>query len=132
MERGGYYSVDSLSGVYALVVADVRDTQAMLRAVLEYCGALVATADTAEAALASMKQVKPDVLVVSLALPHDDALRLLRAVRALKPEEGGTVPVVALSEGALEPRGPRFSVYLSQPFDPWELCRTISTLVLVG
>jgi CheY-like chemotaxis protein len=130
MGRGGYYSVDSLGGIYTLVVDNEPTTRAMLTGVLQYCGALVAARESIEAALDAMKHVKPDVVVVTVAASTDDAYELCRCVRALKPEAGGTVPLVAVGDGPRQESGRGFDAYLPKPFDPWELCRVIANLVL--
>jgi CheY-like chemotaxis protein len=131
MGRGGYYAVDSLSGIYTIVVDHDPRARATLIAVLQYCGALVTGAESSRIALESMRQVKPDVLVVALTMPEREGYGLIRDVRALKPEDGGVVPIVALSEDALPDTSPRgFDAHLARPFDPWALCRVISNLVV--
>jgi CheY-like chemotaxis protein len=131
MARGGFYSVDSLRGVHVLVVHHEADCRDLLTAVLNYCGALVTAVDSPEAALSVMALIKPDVLVVDLARRDKDGHWLIRQVRSLKPEDGGVVPVVALSpsQGAAGLEGAAaagFVACLGKPLDPWQLCRVVS------
>ena len=99
--------------------------------ILSYCGALVTPLASPAEALNVMRQVKPDVLVVTLAQSGD--LAFIRLVRALKPEEGGVVPAIAVgsadspSDDTVRARG--FQASLRKPLDPWALCRIVSELV---
>jgi CheY-like chemotaxis protein len=131
MSCGGFYSVDSLRGVWIVVVdADPRGRGALVD-ILTYCGALVTPVASGREALDVMRQVKPDVLVITCA--EDLAADFLPRVRSLKPEEGGVVAAIAIGrslEGdAARARG--FQAHLRTPLDPWELCRTVSNLMSV-
>jgi CheY-like chemotaxis protein len=132
MGRGGYYSVDSLGGVYVLVVDNDAGARAMLTSVLQYCGALVTAVGSELEALDCMAHVKPDVLVVSLSGVDGEGHGLVHRVRALKPEDGGVVPIVVVSERRPEQTGRGFDAHLPRPFDPWALCRLVSQLVVTG
>ena len=131
MARGGFFAVDSLTSVHALVVDDDDSFREVLVSLLRYCGALVTAVATADDALTAMGQVKPDVLVVTIT-PARRTVSLVRHVRARKPEDGGNAPIVAvLREGARDvPEG--VNVYLTEPLNPWELCREIATLLATG
>ena len=126
MSSSGFFSVDSLVGIHALVADDDPGFRDTLVSLLRYCGALVTPLTTTEEALIAMDQVKPDVIVCTAgggtgALP--------RRVRQRKPEDGGVVPIVAVlrDDGVLVPEGA--SAHLTEPISPWELCRAVSTLV---
>jgi CheY-like chemotaxis protein len=129
MPGGGFFSVDSLRGVWILVVdVDPRGRQTLVE-ILTYCGALVTSIASVDEAVGVMRQVKPDVLVV--ASPDDDDF--IRRVRGLKPEDGGVVPAIAVAreidDDAARARG--FQAHLRTPLDPWELCRLVSSLMTV-
>ena len=132
MSRGGYFSVESLRGVWILVVDGDPHGRRTLVEILSYCGALVTPVTSGAEALAVMRQVKPDLLIVALTAADD--LAFIRQVRALKPEDGGVVPAVAIARvdevddvsGARE-----FQAYVSTPLDPWSLCRLVSNLMTV-
>ena len=132
MGRSGIYSVDSLSGIYVLVVDGDKERRALICGVLRYCGALVTPVETPQAALGVMDLLKPDVLIVDFSVPTDAPLGFIRSVRALKPEEGGMVPAVAVGDdpdsGTLA-RSRGFDAYVVKPVDPWELCRVIAGLL---
>lgn len=132
MPHGGFFSVDSLRGVWALVVDSNPRGRETLREILAYCGALVTPIASVNDALAVMRQVKPDVLIVALA--DDDGYGFIRGVRNLKPEDGGVVPAIAIAREADDDLV-RLSGYqgcLRTPLDPWELCRLVSSLMTVS
>lgn len=131
MSRGGYFSVDSLKGVHVLVADDDALARDTVRDILEYCGALVIAVGSAAEALASMRLIKPDLLVTKLALPDDDGFSLLRQVRALKPEAGGEIPVIGVGGTAADRErclAHGFQAHFTWPLNPWEFSRTIAGL----
>lgn len=135
MSRGGYFSLDSLKGVHVLVADDDPLARDVVRDILEYCGALVIAVESAGDALASMRLIKPDLLVTKLTLPDDDGFALLRQVRALKPEAGGEIPVVGVGgTGADRERclAHGFQAHFTWPLNPWEFSRTIAGLTDAG
>jgi CheY-like chemotaxis protein len=132
MGRGGTYSVNSLSGFYAIVVDSDKERRTRVSGILRYCGALVSPVETPDAALAIMLLLKPDVVVVDFTRPDDGGLAFIRSVRALKPEEGGVVAAVAVGDGGANgqlARSRGYDAYLAKPLDPWELCRIVSNLL---
>jgi CheY-like chemotaxis protein len=132
MARGGFFAVDSLASVHVLVVDDDAAFRDVLASLLRYCGALVTAVTTPEEALMAMGQVKPDALVITIA-PDGRNVSLARRVRARKPEDGGNAPIVAvLREGAHDDVPEGINVHLTEPLNPWELCRVISTLLATG
>jgi CheY-like chemotaxis protein len=131
MARGGFFAVDSLTNVHVLVVVDddasFRD---VLVALLRYCGALVTAVGTLEEALMAMDQVKPDIVVFTVGGTRVPATALPRRVRARKPEDGGNVPIVVILREGAEPTPPEgVNAHVTEPVNPWELCRLISTLL---
>jgi CheY-like chemotaxis protein len=135
MAAQGFFSMDSLVGVHALVVDADQACRDLLSAILRYCGALVTTTTSANEALNVMSIAKCDVIVVDLALRGDRGVDLIRRVRGLKPEQGGVVRAIALS-GQDQDREAAvmagFDAHLTKPIEPWTLCRLVSTLVLGG
>jgi CheY-like chemotaxis protein len=129
MGRGGYFAIDSLHGVYVLVVDAERDSGVLLSSIFRYAGAFVVTVAAPAAALDAMKHVKPDALVVNVPSSQDGET-FTDVVRSLKPEAGGVLPIVAI---ATTPRDRArlldagFSAVLIAPVDPWELCRLVAS-----
>jgi len=56
-------ALQELAGVHVLVVEDTDDSREMLRIALEYCGALVTTAESVEKAKRILETLRPHVLV---------------------------------------------------------------------
>ena len=132
MGRGGYYSMDSLNGIYALVVDSDKERRTLVAGILRYCGALVTPVETAAEAFTVMELIKPDVAVVDFTQPEDGGLDFIRSVRALKPDDGGVVAAIAVGDGDANgalARSRGYDAYVTKPLDPWELCRVVSALL---
>jgi len=131
MGRGGVFSVDSLSGIYVVVVDGQKDRRALLAGILRYCGAFVTPVETPDNAFAVMDILKPDAVVVDFSATEGVAVEMLERLRT--QEDAGRVVVVAVGESGLSDlaRDRGFDAYVEKPFDPWELCRVISTLMTI-
>jgi CheY-like chemotaxis protein len=125
-------SSGALVGLHVLVVDDNADARELFKMILEYAGALVTVAETAEQALRFFDHVVPDILVSDISMPTRDGLWLIGQVRARSPERGGSVPAIAVT--ALPEQEPRvtlaagFQGHLRKPVDPWEFCRAVESL----
>ena len=135
MAAEGFFSVDSLAGVHALVVDHEQACRDLLSSILRYCGALVTATASSKEALNVMSIAKCDVVVVDLALRGETGTDVIRRIRRLKPEKGGVVRAIAVS-GRSQDRDAAvaagFDAHLTTPIEPWALCRLVSTLVLEG
>jgi len=132
MVAEGFFSVDSLVGVHALVVDADQECRQLLSSILRYCGGLVTTTASAPEALKVMSVAKCDVLIVEVALPGESGVALIRRVRALKPDDGGVVRAIALSAGSADrddALAAGFDAHLTKPIEPWAMCRLVSALV---
>ncbi|MFH5926685.1 hybrid sensor histidine kinase/response regulator [Roseomonas xinghualingensis] len=90
-----------------LVVDDVATNRLVARALLERAGHLaeLATggAEAIEAVSRAARGGQPfDLVLMDLAMPGMDGLEATRRLRALLPEDGGRVPVVALTAGVFD------------------------------
>lgn len=120
-------ALNDLAGVHVLVVEDTDDSREMLRVALEYCGALVTTASSAEEAKRILATLRPHVLVSDIAMP-DDGVELIREVKTVAQSRGIHIPAIAVTAY----RGRReellaegFAELVEKPLDPIELCGTI-------
>jgi CheY-like chemotaxis protein len=120
-------ATNDLAGVHVLVVEDTDDSREMLRVALEYCGALVTTAASAEEARRVLDTLRPHVLVSDIAMP-DDGLELIREVKTVAQTRGIRIPAIAITAY----RGRReellaegFVKLVEKPLDPIALCGTI-------
>ncbi len=85
----------------ALVAEPDPETRSELRQLLEGEGWEVVEADAGEAARARIAERRPDLLLVNMEQPEAEGFALLRELR--KSPGGRDVPVVALTEGSLDP-----------------------------
>jgi PAS domain S-box-containing protein len=123
----------SLSGIKVLVVDDDEDAREMLRAALNSYGAEVITTPGASQALDAIASENIDVLVSDINMPEIDGYELIRRVRAMKPEQGGRIPAVALTayaraEDRLRALQSGYQTHVPKPVEPAELEVVVATL----
>ncbi len=122
-----------LKGLRVLVVDDEEDVRELLTIALAQSGAEVRTAATVRAALEILSQWKPNVLVSDIAMPSEDGYDLIRAVRALESEKGGTIPALALTgyasaEDAARSRLAGYQTHVAKPVAPSDLVLAVASL----
>jgi CheY-like chemotaxis protein len=125
--------LDTLTGLYVLVVDPHPEPRRVLSSLLRYGGALVTAVDSVTAALETMRLVKPDLVVVDLGVSGSAGWDLIAALRALKPERGGMVPVIAIGNSpdlGDDARARGFDGFLVQPVDRPTLAQLAMRLVL--
>ena len=119
-----------LRGVHVAVVGDDGDALEFLSQTLRYHGALVTIHDSARSVLRLMQLLRVSVVVVDLAEVTDVSLKLIRPIRSLPPDEGGSVPVIVLYTGPtdVEPRIVAEDVdsIVRKPVQATELARTVA------
>ena len=81
-----------LAGVRVVAVDDDADARKLLETVLTRCHAKVTMTSTAAEALEAVRRERPDVLLSDVEMAGEDGYGLIAKVRALPPEEGGTLP----------------------------------------
>lgn len=123
----------TLRGLRVLVVDDDADARDLFTRGLEQCEAQVAAVESAEAALAALEGWKPDVLVSDIGMPKESGHVLIRKVRRLTREQGGTIPALALTAyaGADDVKlalSAGFQAHVAKPVEPVELARAIAQL----
>jgi len=119
--------MEDLRGIHVLVVEDDDDSREALRLVMEYCGAFVMAAASAEEAKRRLRIFRPHVLVTDIGMPGD-GLALFREVKAMCSETGVRVPAIAITayqrrRDELMDEG--FVEVFEKPFDPMELCGAV-------
>jgi CheY-like chemotaxis protein/two-component sensor histidine kinase len=123
----------SLEAVRVLIVDDDRDTLEVVKQLLEQAGAEVTAATSAEEALAALRRTPHDVLLSDIGMPGQDGYELIRRVRTLAPEQGGTVPAAALTAFAQgdhrqQALSAGYQLYLPKPIEPSELTAAVARL----
>ena len=122
-----------LSGVRVLVVDDQPDARELVARMLRECKAEVIEAADAREALQLVERHRPTVMVSDIGMPDVDGYELLKRVRALGSERGGTVPAIALTAFARSEDRTRalhrgFQVHVSKPVEPAELIATVASV----
>jgi len=112
-----------------LVVDDELKIARLIRDYLEQAGFVVATASDGKGAIAAARQLKPDLIVLDLGLPHVDGLDVIRALR-----QGSNVPVVVVTARADEADrvvGLELGAddYVVKPFSPKELVARVRAVL---
>ena len=138
LNRNGHNALDSgiskrLDGMKILLVDDDVDTIAVMRVILEGNGAEVMTAESGKGALQAINLSVPDVLVCDIGMAEMDGYEVIKMVRALAPENGGTMPALALTayarpEDKVLALTSGFQMHLSKPTEPPELIAALATL----
>jgi len=123
----------TLDGLRVLLVDDDADTREAIYAVLKECGAEVSAFACAPEALAALRREVPDVLVSDIAMPGMDGHLLMRRIRELAAERGGSIPAIALTAYASPADRTLallagYQVFLPKPFDPAELVALVAKL----
>jgi signal transduction histidine kinase len=123
-----------LEGTRVLVVDDDPETREVVRAILESAGALVATAASAEATRAVLRQSKPDVLIADIGMPQEDGYSLIRSVRGGGADLSCDMPAIALTahvrpEDVEEAMSSGFQAHLSKPIDPSKLLSAVASTI---
>ena len=123
----------TLDGLRVLVVEDEADTREWLSTVLETCGARVIAVDSVDEAMLALETERPDILVSDVGLPGEDGYGLIRKIRELEPQRGGTIPAVALTayarvEDYQEAIAAGFQLHVAKPIRAAELIAIVTSL----
>ena len=121
--------VKGLDGIQVLLVDDDEDVRTVMQLILESQGAVVVPASNAEAALALLATMKPDVLVSDIRMPRHDGWWLVNEARSRGHLDG--VPTLAVTGFDLKLQqldGAAFDEYLRKPVDRDHLCMTVQRL----
>lgn len=121
----------SLDGLRLLIVDDEVDFRELVTTMLGHYGAVVKVAASAGEALLHLENWKPDVLVADIGMPDEDGYGLIRKVRALSADRGGSTPAVALTaytraEDRLRALSAGYHVHLAKPITGPELAAAVA------
>ncbi|MCC5663994.1 PAS domain S-box protein [Nostoc sp. CHAB 5784] len=123
-----------LNGVKVLLVDDERDTRELIAFILEQSGAVVTQAASAMEALRIMPEFQPNLLLSDIGMPQVDGYMLMRQIRAMSQEMGGTIPAIALTAYAAEADYQQaiaagFGQHITKPVEPAKLLQAIANLI---
>jgi PAS domain S-box-containing protein len=122
----------ALTGISILIVDDDADSREILAEILGGFGALVATAESSQEALASVARSAPDVLISDIAMPGEDGFSLVRALSRHVAERNQRVLPIALTglSGAQHRQqalDAGFAMCMNKPLDPIQLVDYIAS-----
>jgi CheY-like chemotaxis protein len=123
----------SLEGLRLLIVDDELDFRDLVTVMLGQYGAVVKTAASAAEALGYVETWNPDVLVADIGMRDEDGYGLIRKVRALSSEKGGSTPALALTaytreDDRLRALSAGFQIHLAKPITGPELAAAVANL----
>jgi CheY-like chemotaxis protein len=115
-------------------VDDDADMRELAVFILMQSGAEVTIAASAAQALTLLHQSVPDLLLCDIGMPDMDGYALMRQIRKLSPEQGGTLPAIALTAYAGGINQQRalaagFQMHISKPVEPEALVKAIASLI---
>jgi PAS domain S-box-containing protein len=127
-------SADRLDGITILVVDDEADTRELLKAGLENCGAQVFVAGSAAEAFDALDSQIPDVVISDIGMPYVDGYDLIRKLRTMPDDKGGSVPAIALTayarvEDRLRALRSGYQMHVPKPVELAELVAVTDSLV---
>ncbi|MEH1787118.1 MAG: PAS domain S-box protein [Nostoc sp.] len=123
-----------LSDTQVLVVDDEPDIRDLVTFILQDYGVKVTAVASAQEALQALSESIPDVLISDIGMPKTDGYMLMREVRSRSPQQGGSVPAIALTAYAGEMNQQQalaagFQMHISKPVDPDVLVKAIADLI---
>jgi CheY-like chemotaxis protein len=133
LERFGQMS-PNLNSLTIVVVEDNNDVRRHVSAFLDRSGAKVVMARNGHEGLEVVKNTMPDLVLSDIKMPGMDGFGLLREIRALAPDAGCSVPVIAMTAFSIPNQrtyilGAGFQACLPKPFTPSNLLETILTVL---
>ena len=126
-------ATDRIDGLRVLVVDDEPDTRELLRQGLEYCGATVRVAGSADEALSALGNEVPDILISDIGMPGVDGYDLIRKIRTLQTDQSRRVAAIALTaytrvEDRLSALRAGYDMHVPKPVELTELCAVAASL----
>jgi CheY-like chemotaxis protein len=123
-------SSNTLSNITIVVVDDNNDVRRYVGAFLAHLGANVAVAQSAIEGLQAVKIYRPHLVLSDISMPGRSGFDLLRDIRALGPDDGGSASVIAMTALVSHLDGARFlkagfQSFLPKPFSPDKLLEVI-------
>src|SRR5262249_39775843 len=126
-----------LEGLRVLLVDDDKDSRRMLKTALSAYGAELKACPSSSEALETLKGWRADVLISDIGMPNEDGYDLIRKVRALPAEDGGTITDLALTGYASLTDEKRwleagYQTHMSKPVEIAKLVATVANIARPG
>jgi CheY-like chemotaxis protein len=120
-----------LEGIRILIVEDNGDFRLLIAGFLDQHGAQVFPAKNAIEGLRLVREICPDVVLSDINMPGRSGIELLADICALGRNDGGSVPVIAMTAYMLDQSlvDAGFESILRKPFEPDQLLATIDSVL---
>ena len=125
--------IPSLQGLRVLLVDDEPEARQIITTVIQRTGAVVKACETANEALETLVDWRPDVLMSDIAMPDEDGYSLIGKVRSLPRDQGGETPAAALTAYARDEDRQRaldagYQMHIAKPVSTGKLVTMIAEL----
>jgi signal transduction histidine kinase len=125
--------VPSLSGLRVLLVDDEPEARQIISTVIARTGAEIRACRSAQEALSTLTEWRPDVLLSDIAMPDEDGYSFIKQVRTLGEEHGGGIPAAALTAYARDEDRNRalaagYQMHIAKPVSSSHLITMIARL----
>ena len=132
--RRSHTGVVRLDGVHVLLVEDDEDSRKLLSTILKRYGARVTSTKSAAEALEAFAGDLPDVMISDIGMPDQDGYELIRRLRSLPAEKGGTTPAIALTGYASKKDRERalssgYHQHMAKPIEQADMIAAIAALI---
>jgi CheY-like chemotaxis protein len=122
------------SNLKLLIVDDDPTTRAMLAEALETRGACVRASASAREAQQTLAVWHPDLMISDVSMPRENGYQLIRHVRDLPAEQGGSTPAIACTgyaraEDRARAMSAGFDAVVPKPVDLDLLMQTIAGVI---
>ena len=106
-----------------LVVDDEADSRELVNAILTRCGSEVRCCESADEAMKTFRDWKPDLLVSDIGMPNEDGYDLIKKLRKQRLKLAREIPAIALTAYATDDDRARtlsagFQMHLAKPIEP--------------
>ena len=125
---------EALRHLHILLVDDEADAREVIGEILSRYQAKVTSVESAREAMAHLSDHRPHVVLCDIAMPEEDGYALIRQIRQLPKDRGGTLPAVALTAYAREEDRVQairagFQAHVAKPVEPDALVAAVGQVV---
>jgi two-component system chemotaxis response regulator CheY len=113
-----------------MVVDDAQFMRMRITKLLTQHGYEVVEAEDGEEAVQSYRSLKPDVVLMDIAMPHKDGLAALREIRRFDPQ-AKVIMLTALGQQAIVLRAMQAGAkdFLVKPYDPDQVMKVLNKVL---
>jgi CheY-like chemotaxis protein len=117
-----------LNGLVVVSVGQASSEQAAVNRALKTAGAVVLVRSSAAEMAKMLRAFIPSLVVTETTTAEDAGAAVVRAIRRLPPDDGGTLPVLGICARTMDDLSTmvgQFQGVLVDPFEPHDVARTV-------